>query len=197
MQRRERKCCKRAPISRFDLSWAQAHWVGWSHWVVPLKLCKPTIAIGHSLRMCTWHVDSTSLGRSTQCHLGQADPEAEVSKRLMLQPGTNLRVVLRVHPPDECFTVLKVGMNQVPNFARAPSIWGWFCRVPNTDTEYLTKCKYFWQSVNIFNCINFMNNEYQIMIKLTRCFVEPIWLHMLCILVTTNLQRMNLNTSFY
>src|SRR6218665_3871151 len=56
-------------ISRFDMSCAQAHWIGSnrSHRVVPLNLQKPTMAIGHSLRMCTRHVDSNNPGRSNQC----------------------------------------------------------------------------------------------------------------------------------
>ena len=48
------------------------------------------------------------------------------------------------------FGILLIGLNRVPNFAvyRVSSIWG---RLPSTDIEYLTKCKY-------FNYINFMNN---------------------------------------
>src|SRR6218665_2886150 len=47
------------------MSCAHAHWVGSKpiHRVMQLKLHKPTIAIGHSLRTCT-HVDSTNPGRS-------------------------------------------------------------------------------------------------------------------------------------
>ena len=42
-------------ISRFDMSCAQAHWVGLIkpiQRVMQLKLHKPTMAIGYSLRMC-------------------------------------------------------------------------------------------------------------------------------------------------
>jgi len=36
----------------------------------------------------------------------------------------------------------KVGLNRVPNFAWY-RVFEAVCRVPSTDTEYLTKCKYF------------------------------------------------------
>ena len=48
------------PISRFDMSCAQAPWVDGSkpiRRVMQLKLHKLTMAIGYSLRMCARHVD--------------------------------------------------------------------------------------------------------------------------------------------
>src|SRR6218665_3048824 len=56
----------RSRISRFDMLWAQAHWVGSKpiRRVMQLKHHKPAMAIGYSLRMCARHVDSTNPGRS-------------------------------------------------------------------------------------------------------------------------------------
>src|SRR6218665_3970670 len=53
-------------ISRFDMSYAQAHWVGSKslHRVMQLKLHKPTMAIGYLLLVCARHVDSTNPGPS-------------------------------------------------------------------------------------------------------------------------------------
>ena len=74
-------------ISRFDLSCAQAHFVGSnrSDCVVPLKLQKPTIAVGHSLRMCPQHRAYLfdQFNSKLPMYLGQTDPEAEMSKRII------------------------------------------------------------------------------------------------------------------
>jgi len=53
------------PISRFDMSCAQAHRARSKPIlrVMQLKLHKPTMAIGHSLRMCARLADSTNAGR--------------------------------------------------------------------------------------------------------------------------------------
>src|SRR6218665_12055 len=53
-------------ISRFDMLCAQVHWVGSKPILrgMQVKLHKPTMAIGYSLRMCARHVDSTNPGRS-------------------------------------------------------------------------------------------------------------------------------------
>ena len=71
-------------ISRFDMSYAQAHWVGSKpiRRVVQLKLQKPTMAIGYSLRMCARHVYSTNPGRSNLVFRSKPIPEAEMSNRL-------------------------------------------------------------------------------------------------------------------
>ena len=76
------------PISRFDMSCAQAHWVrskpiGLLR-VMQLKLHKRTTAIGYSLRMCARHVDSTNPGRSNLVFRSKPIPEAEMSNRLSL-----------------------------------------------------------------------------------------------------------------
>ena len=42
---------------------------------------------------------------------------------------------------DMCMQATRAELST--KFCRVPSIWGRFCRVPSTDTEYLTKCKYF------------------------------------------------------
>ena len=55
--------------------------------VVQLKLHKPTIAIGHSLRIRTRQVDSINPVRSrpNKCiHLGLSNPEAEMSNRRII-----------------------------------------------------------------------------------------------------------------
>src|SRR6218665_1405651 len=59
-------------ISRFDMSCAQGHWVGSKpiRGVMQLKLHKPTMAIGYSLRMCARHVDSTNSGRTLYLGIG-------------------------------------------------------------------------------------------------------------------------------
>src|SRR6218665_3374986 len=62
------------------------------HSVVQLELHKPTIAIGHSLRMCTRHIESTNPGRNNM-YLGL---EAEMSNRLrlllnLLSSGASIR----------------------------------------------------------------------------------------------------------
>src|SRR6218665_3922193 len=51
--------------------------------VMQLKLHKPTMAIGYSLRMCTRHVDSTNPGRSNLVIRSKPIPEAEMSNRLI------------------------------------------------------------------------------------------------------------------
>src|SRR6218665_532216 len=48
-----------------------------------LKLHKPTMAIGYSLRMCARHVDSTNPGRSTIVFRSKSIPEAGMSNRLI------------------------------------------------------------------------------------------------------------------
>src|SRR6218665_547293 len=72
-------------ISRFDMSFAQAHWVGSKSIlrVMQLKLHKPTMAIGYSLRMCAKHVDSTNPGRSNLVFRSKLTPEVEMSNRLI------------------------------------------------------------------------------------------------------------------
>src|SRR6218665_2979480 len=75
-------------ISRFDMSCAQAHWVRSKPIlrVMQLKLHKPTIAIGYSLRMCA-HVDSTNPGRSNLVFRSNPIPEAKMSNRFIHNPG--------------------------------------------------------------------------------------------------------------
>src|SRR6218665_3645320 len=67
------------------MSCAQAHWVGSKPIlrVMQLKLHKPTMAIGYSLRMCVRHVDSTNPGRSNLVFRSKPIPEAEMSNRLI------------------------------------------------------------------------------------------------------------------
>ena len=48
-----------------------------------LKLHKPTMVIGYSLRMCARHVDSTNPGRSNLVCRSKPIPEAEMSNRLI------------------------------------------------------------------------------------------------------------------
>jgi len=72
------------------------------HSVVQLELHKPTIAIGHSLRMCTRHIESTNPGRNNM-YLGL---EAEMSNRLrlllnLLSSGASIRPEPMMHSP--CF----------------------------------------------------------------------------------------------
>src|SRR6218665_985527 len=72
-------------ISRFDMSYVQAHWVGSKslHRLMQLKLHKPTMAIGYSLLMCARHVDSTNPGPSNLVFRKKPIPEAEMSNRLI------------------------------------------------------------------------------------------------------------------
>jgi len=49
-----------------------------------LKLQKPTMAIGYSLRMCARHFDSTNSGRSSLVFSSKPIPEAEISNRLIV-----------------------------------------------------------------------------------------------------------------
>ena len=76
-------------ISGFDISCAQAHWVGSKpiRRVMQLKLHKPTMAIGYSLRMCARYVDSTNTGRRNLVFRSQPIPEAEMSNRLIITTG--------------------------------------------------------------------------------------------------------------
>jgi len=48
-----------------------------------LKLHKPTMAIGYSLRMCAQHVDSTNPGRSNLLFRSKPIPEAKMSNRFI------------------------------------------------------------------------------------------------------------------
>src|SRR6218665_3857555 len=64
------------------MSCAHAHRVR----VMQLKLPKPTMAIGYSLRMCARHVDSTNPGRSNLVFMSKPIPEAEMSNRLISTP---------------------------------------------------------------------------------------------------------------
>src|SRR6218665_3872318 len=78
-------------ISRFDMSFAQAHWVGSKpigrRTVMQLKLYKPTMAIGYSLRMCAQNVDSTNPGRSNLVFRSKPIAEAEMSNPLIAFPS--------------------------------------------------------------------------------------------------------------
>jgi len=67
-------------ISRFDMSCAQAHWVGSKpiRRVIELKLHKPTMVIGYSR-----HVDSNNPGRSNVAFRSKPIPEAELSNRFI------------------------------------------------------------------------------------------------------------------
>src|SRR6218665_2673578 len=81
------KCNRRMlGISRFDMSCAQAHWVGSKPIcrVMQIKLHKPRMAVGYSLRMCARHVESTSPGRSNVVFRSKPIPEAEMSNRLVV-----------------------------------------------------------------------------------------------------------------
>src|SRR6218665_1244399 len=83
-------------MSQFNMSCAQAYWVGLKpiSRVMQLKLHKPTMAIGYSLRMCTRHnVDSTNPDRSNLVFRSKPIPEAEMSNRLI--------------PPDDVFYSLR------------------------------------------------------------------------------------------
>src|SRR6218665_339865 len=72
-------------ISRFNMSCAQAHWDGSKpiRRVMQLKLHKPTMAIGYSLRMCARHVDSTNPGRSNLVFRSTLILEAKMSNRVI------------------------------------------------------------------------------------------------------------------
>jgi len=72
-------------IRPFDMSCAQAHWVGSKPIcrVMQLKLHKPTMAIGYSLRMCAQNDDSTNPGRSNLVFRSKPIAEAEMSNRLI------------------------------------------------------------------------------------------------------------------
>src|SRR6218665_1086225 len=79
-QQRQSRMCKHVPISQFDMSCTQAHWVRSKPIcrVMQLKLHKPTMAIGYSLRMCARHVNSTNPGRSNLVFRSKPIPEAEM-----------------------------------------------------------------------------------------------------------------------
>src|SRR6218665_2435403 len=74
-----------AIIIRFDMSCAQAHWVRSKPIlrVMQLKLHKPIMAIGYSLRMCARHVDSTNPGRSNLVFRSKPILEAKMSNRVI------------------------------------------------------------------------------------------------------------------
>src|SRR6218665_1121277 len=75
------------------------------HSVVQLKLYKPTIAIGHSLRMCIRHVDSTNLGRNNM-YLGL---EAEMSNRLrLLLKLLSSEASIRPKPMIDAFSLFQI-----------------------------------------------------------------------------------------
>ena len=82
---------KATKISRFDMSCAQAHWVRLKPIliVMQLKLHKPTMAIGYSLRMCTGHADSTNPGGCNKLFRSKTDTEAEMSNRLIQSTNDN------------------------------------------------------------------------------------------------------------
>src|SRR6218665_1756757 len=67
------------------MSCAQAHWVGSKpiRRAMQLKIHKPTMAIGYSLRICARHVDSTNPGRSNLVFRSKRIAEAEMSNRLI------------------------------------------------------------------------------------------------------------------
>ena len=64
---------------------AQAHWVGSKpiRTVMQLKLHKPTMAIGYSLRMCAQNVDSTNPDRRNLVFRSNPIAKAEISNRLI------------------------------------------------------------------------------------------------------------------
>src|SRR6218665_363165 len=82
------------------MSCAQAHWVGSKPILraMQLKLHKPRMAIGYSLRMCA-HVDSTNPGRSNPVFRSKQIPEAEMSNRLILYCPVNLLPLLSSDAP--------------------------------------------------------------------------------------------------
>jgi len=67
------------------MSCAQVHWVGSKliRTVKQLKLHKPAMAIGYSLRMCAQNVNSTNPGRSNLVFRSKSIAEAEMSNRLI------------------------------------------------------------------------------------------------------------------
>ena len=73
-------------ISRFDMSCAQAHWVGSKpiRDVMQVKLHKPTMVIGYSLRMCARYVNSTNPGRSNLVFRSKPIAVVEMSNRLIV-----------------------------------------------------------------------------------------------------------------
>jgi len=85
---------KESPISRFDMSCTQAHWVRskpiFRPRVMQLKLHEPTMAIGCSLRMCALHVNSANPGRSNLVFRSTPIAEAEMSNRLIAGPRTRV-----------------------------------------------------------------------------------------------------------
>jgi len=93
-RRRSRLWQEEHGISRFDMSCAPAHWVGSKpiRRVMQLKLHKPTMVIGYSLRTCARHVVSANPGPSNLVFRSKPIPEAEMSNRLM---GEAYRAVRR------------------------------------------------------------------------------------------------------
>src|SRR6218665_1415002 len=73
-------------ISRFDMSCAEAHWGGAKpiYDVMQLKLHKPTMVIGYSLRMCARYVNSTNPGRSNLVFRSKPIAVVEMSNRLIV-----------------------------------------------------------------------------------------------------------------
>ena len=67
------------------MSCAQAHWVGSKpiRKVMQLKLHKPTMAIGYSLRVCAQNVDSTNPDGSNLEFRSKPIAEAEMANRLI------------------------------------------------------------------------------------------------------------------
>src|SRR6218665_2429794 len=59
-----------------------------------LKLHKPTMVIGYSLRMCTRNVNSTNPGRSNLVFRSKPIPEAQMSNRLIATCQTFRRELL-------------------------------------------------------------------------------------------------------
>src|SRR6218665_1244900 len=110
-------------ISPFDMSCAQVHWVGSKPIcrVMQLKLHKPTMAIGYSLRMCAQNVDSTNPGRSNLVFRSKPIAEAEMSNRLIVLIG---RRKIKLMPLCYSPVVLKP-----QGFGRGPLKYKHSCRV--------------------------------------------------------------------
>ena len=82
------------------MSCAQVHWVGSKPIlrVMQLKLHKPTMAIGYSLRMCAQNVDSTNPGRSSLVvGLFRSKPKAEAEMPLLQAKHTCRLLTLLVN----------------------------------------------------------------------------------------------------
>src|SRR6218665_711308 len=71
-------------ISRFDMSLRRRTGSGQNRYTsTQLKLHKPTMAIGYSLRICARHVDSTNPGRRNLVFRSKPIAEAEMMNRLI------------------------------------------------------------------------------------------------------------------